>query len=157
MFYSYSWYEIYDFLEFLVRYIKSDELRLRLNSVLETELAPFKIIDSYVTEITDKQESDLLEDVLRDNDYPGVKLHLLSALENLSRREKPDYRNSIKESISAVESLAKFITNNEHATLSDALRKLDSKIKIHGALKEGFEKLYSYTSDADGIRHGMMD
>ena len=28
---------------------------------------------------------------------------------------------------------------------------------IHAALRQAFEKLYGYTSDADGIRHAMME
>jgi hypothetical protein len=28
---------------------------------------------------------------------------------------------------------------------------------IHKDLKEGFKKFYHYTSDSDGIRHGLMD
>jgi hypothetical protein len=41
--------------------------------------------------------------------------------------------------------------------LKGALKLLKPKIKIHGALEEGFVRLYGYTSDADGIRHPMMD
>ncbi len=37
------------------------------------------------------------------------------------------------------------------ATLGDALKLL--KDKIHPAMKSAFEKLYGYTSDANGIRH----
>jgi len=43
------------------------------------------------------------------------------------------------------------------STLADALKKLDEKIEIHPAPKEGFKKIYGYTSDADGIRHALMD
>lgn len=28
---------------------------------------------------------------------------------------------------------------------------------MHSDLKEAFKKLYGYTSDADGIRHALMD
>ena len=30
-------------------------------------------------------------------------------------------------------------------------------LMIHGALKAAFVKLYGYTSDADGIRHAILD
>jgi hypothetical protein len=78
-------------------------------------------------------------------------------LELLSNRKNPDYRNSIKESISAVESMAKTITQKPKADLEEALRILERSGKIHGALKAGFSKLYGYTSDEGGIRHAMME
>ena len=34
---------------------------------------------------------------------------------------------------------------------------VDKKYPLHGALKEAFKKLYGYTSDAGGIRHGSLD
>ena len=52
------------------------------------------------------------------------------------------------------------IVGDEKATLGDALKKLeDNGVQIHGALKEGFKKLYGYTSDQGGIRHaeGMFE
>ena len=42
-------------------------------------------------------------------------------------------------------------------TLGQALKVLDKKGKLHGSLYKGFSALYGYTSDADGIRHAMMD
>ena len=75
--------------------------------------------------------------------------------------KKPDYENSIKESISAVESLCCIITGatGSQATLGSTLKKLekDGGVVIHGAMKTAFEKLYGYTSDSDGIRHGGID
>ena len=74
----------------------------------------------------------------------------------LSDRKNPDYRNSIKESISAVESICKIIAEDEKTTLAKALTKLKKRIEIHGSLEEGFKKIYGYTSDADGIRHAIQ-
>ena len=38
-----------------------------------------------------------------------------------------------------------------------ALDKVAEKIELHSALKEGLKKISGYLSDADGIRHAMMD
>ena len=86
---------------------------------------------------------------------------VLKADENLigkimSNKTNPNYRNVIKESISAVEAVAKVLVGDKNAKLGNALSKLESKISIHSALKEGFKKIYGYTSDADGIRHALM-
>ena len=67
-----------------------------------------------------------------------------------------NYRNSIKESISAVESIARVVSGRDKATLGDALKAI-KRGQLHPALKEGFLKLYGYTSDEQGIRHAMLD
>lgn len=74
-------------------------------------------------------------------------------------REKPDYRNSIKESISAVEATAKIITGMEKATLTQALNEIETvgRPELHPNLKQGFANLYGWTSDDEGIRHSLKD
>lgn len=82
------------------------------------------------------------------------------ALNLYSDRFSPDYENSIKESISAVESMCCIITGEtgKSATLGATLKKLEKhNIYIHEAMKSAFEKLYGYTSDENGIRHGGID
>ena len=81
--------------------------------------------------------------------------HLNQSLTLLSDRQNPDYRNSIKESISAVESICKIITQDDKATLGKALKIIEDKHGLHAALKGSLSQLYGYTSDADGIRHAM--
>ena len=34
---------------------------------------------------------------------------------------------------------------------------MEKRIKLHGALKRAFNILYGYTSDANGIRHALLD
>ncbi|MDM1551616.1 hypothetical protein [Empedobacter falsenii] len=81
-----------------------------------------------------------------------------TAIELFSNKTNPDYRNSIKESISAVESICIIITEDPKVTLGQALKKLEEKgIIINKALKSGFSNLYGYTSEGDGIRHGLME
>ena len=104
-FFKCEWYEVYDFFEFVLNYFKENKLNYTINNTLELELSAYRYLDRIFTDITDTQEVAMLEEALSDNDFPAVRTHLLRALELLSNRQKPDYRNSIKESISAVESL----------------------------------------------------
>jgi len=99
----------------------------------------------------------MMELVLNDKDFPAVRKHLHRALELLSDKKKPDYRNSIKESISAVESITQELSGNPKATLGEALKILEKKNKLHPALKVAYLKLYGYTSDEGGIRHAMLE
>lgn len=77
----------------------------------------------------------------------------------MSDKTSPDYRNSIKESISAVEAICKLIAKKQNTTLGDALNIIERQglIALHPSLKKAFSNLYGYTSDADGIRHALKD
>lgn len=158
-FFSCEWNEVYDFLEFVVRVHAKDKPRLPgyLNQILERELAGYKFIDGMIVDITDVQESELLAEALSDSKFGPVTAHLERALQLLADRKQPDYRNSIKESISAVEAMARIVAETPKATLGEALKVLDKKGRLHPALKDGFSKLYGYTNDDDGIRHAMLD
>lgn len=158
-FFGCKWNEVYDFVEFVVRDRKESHPRLAefLNFILERELSGYRIISEAVVDITGKHEVEMLDEALRDTRFAGVAGHLQCALERLADRDHPDYRNSIKESISAVESMARVVGGNPKATLGEALKVLEKSGKLHPALKDGFGKLYGYTSDEQGIRHAMLD
>lgn len=156
-FFGCYWYQVYDFIEFVISTVDSRRLVLSLNSILERELSGYRAISGLIVPITDDLERLALERALEPGPFSGATAHLAQALELFGSRESPDYRNSIKESISAVESAACELSGKAKATLGDALRVLESKSQLHGALRAGFSALYGYASDADGIRHAMLD
>ncbi|WP_189488513.1 hypothetical protein [Asticcacaulis endophyticus] len=93
--------------------------------------------------------------ILLENKIDGSLKHLVNATEQYNSQK---WNDSIRESVHAVESVCKRITDNPKATLQDALKALESKeIYIHPALKTGLEKIYAYTSDEKGIRHALLD
>ena len=152
-----EWYRVFDFLEFVVSSVQDAHLVRALNKVLERELSGYRFVAGQVVDITSEQETEMLEETLSyGSQFVGVDTHLQQALSLYASREEPDYRNSIKESISAVECMARIVSGEPKATLGDALKPLEKK-GLHKALKGGFSKLYGYTNDADGIRHAMMD
>lgn len=122
------------------------------NLVFEQEYVGYRFVDGIITPITNQNEIMAIEEAVS-SEYDNIKQHFEKALHLLSDRESPDYANSIKESITAVESMCTIILGKK-ATLGEALKKLESAgVIIHGAMKGAFEKLYGYTSDANGIRH----
>jgi hypothetical protein len=130
----------------------------KCNHTLEMESAGYRIIDNKIIQITANEEIEEIQQALDSSKgLKPVEIHLSTALEYLSNRENPDYRNSIKESISAVESLCAVLTNDKSATLGKALKVIESKYKIHPALKNAFSALYGYTSDSGGIRHSLLE
>lgn len=87
-----------------------------------------------------------------------ARAHIRKAVDSFSNRKAPDYENTIKDSISAVEAMCCIITENPKDTLGEALKKLESKgVKLHKALQNAMSSLYGYTSDEGGIRHGSID
>lgn len=156
-----EWNEAYDFVEFVVRNGPkdfADDFRQMINQVLERDAAAYRFVEDEVIEITAAEEIEAIESAIADTSaITGVQAHLRQGLAHLSDRKKPDYRNSIKESISAVEGLCQRITGDPKASLGKALKAIEPQITLHPALREAISKLYGYTSDADGIRHAMMD
>lgn len=159
-FFEADWFEVYDFVEFLCGKLGKSrpDFIARCNEALEREMAGYRLTDCTVTPITSPTELEAIDEAIRvTGPYSGANAHLHRALELLSDRQNPDYRNSIKESISAVESIAQSVTNNTSASLGDALRSISQVAPMHPALNRSLSALYGYTSDADGIRHALLD
>jgi hypothetical protein len=164
-FFNWEWYEVYDFIEFVAKTdIPNDntsKLFMKLcNNVMEKECSAYRFINTEIVQITEEQEINEIEKVLENAsklNLKGVKVHLSTALSKLSDRKSPDYRNSIKESISSVESIVQIISGDSKAELGRALKLIEDKIGLHPALKKGFSSIYGYTSDEGGIRHAMLD
>ena len=163
-FFNAEWFFVYDFIEFTCKFHSNDPRFLNLpnaiNQVLERELAGYRLISGEIVDITDNQEIQMLEEALQEKDpmFSGVVEHLQRSLELFSDRKNPDYRNSIKESISAVEAMMRAITGNPKAFLEDGLNHLkkSGKLPVHAALHGGWVKLYGYTSDEGGVRHALI-
>ncbi len=151
-----EWFEIYDFLEFISSIFYDENLnkkfRTQINIVLENESSGYRFIDDYITPIIDDVEIKEIEEAL-ECQYSGVTRHLSTSLELLSDRENPDYINSIKESISAVESVLNIISGTTNVALNRSMNNLPFEMDKN--FKAGMIKLYSWTSSADGIRHGI--
>ena len=169
-FFSCEWYNLYDFIEFNIDIVDEKTFRQSINKkklfenfndILEREFAGYRFIEQKLSPITNTTEIKEIEESLSITEsFTSLKscnTHLKSALAKLSDRLNPDYRNSIKESISALESLTKIISKNSKDSLGASLDKIKGKLKIHSALERGFKQIYGYTSDTDGIRHALTE
>lgn len=156
------WYRIYDFIEKYLRVTDSEKtqrLTIEFNRILEEEVAPYRILNGLVVPIIGKSELNSISETI-DLEYESVSKHMTKALELYSDRKKPDYENSVKESISSVEAMCSIITglSGGTATLGNTLKKLkENGINIHPAMESAFKQLYGYTSDSGGIRHGSIE
>lgn len=165
-FFEGEWYETYDFLEFIANIENRDitfnkrNLIQFCNKTLEKEFSGYRFIDDKIAPISNEVELSTIKNAIFTTGslsaLKGANLHLQKALDKLSDRKNPDYRNSIKESISAVESIAKVISGNKKGTLGSALTNIKKTVGLHNALEKGFKQIYGYTSDEGGIRHALM-
>lgn len=161
-FFTCKWNEVYDFIQFVANNYPGQEHNQSFmtfcNSVLERELSGYRFVGGIITPLTSKEQIAEIEKALHiSGPMEGVNTHLKTAIHFLSDRKSPDYRNSIKESISAVEALCTLITKSKKANIDQALKELEGKVDLHPALRAAFIKLYAYTSDAEGIRHALLD
>ena len=157
------WWLIYELIEIYIARIletsKKDEFISQVNRILEEENSGYRMIAEIFVPITNEVELSAVEETLFSS-FDVVEKHMKKALSLYSDRLHPDYENCVKESISAVESMCCIITgeSGKTATLGATLKKLEKHgIHIHEAMKSAFEKLYGYTSDENGIRHGGIN
>jgi hypothetical protein len=159
-FFGCEWNEVYDIIEFIARNdpyspLHAHQFMDSCNAIFERELSAYRFVGATITQVTAKEEISEIEQALVAPVTP-INVHLKAALALLSDRKSPDYRNSIKESISAVEAICRLIAKDD-ATLGKALKKVGEKVPLHPALEGAFSKLYGYTSSAEGIRHSLME
>lgn len=159
---SEHWYYILNYIEWSLAYLRQtmhSELFCKIIYYLNYEFEKlnfaYRILENgEIIETTSKVEIGEIETALN-SPQNSVKMHLNKALELYSNRPNGDYRNSIKESISAVEAISRDITGEN--TLN--VKKMEEKgVILPSVLRQAFEKLYGYTNDkSTGIRHALMD
>ena len=127
------------------------------NTLFEREYVGYRFVAGKIVPITDENEAKEIEQACH-TPFDGARTQLQKALGFLSDREHPDYKNCVKESISAVESVCKVLANDPKAELGKALKSLIANgLNIHGSLKSAILALYGYASDEGGIRHAERE
>jgi hypothetical protein len=159
-FFECPWFEAYDFIEFVANNYRKYKFRENFitscNALFEREVSAYRFVDGVISRITEREQIDEVEKAIQTAQGP-VLTHMRRALELLASRDAPDYRNSIKESISAVESLVAITLGTDKGTLGQLLKRLEDEIGLHPALKTAFSNLYGYASDEGGIRHALLE
>lgn len=152
-----EWYEVYNTIEYIIERMdtkRSAILSREINLTLEGEVAGYRIIDRHVVPIANEAEVESVASVVAIPDG-DVRRHFQRAIELLSVKPEPQFGNVIKESVSALEALAKRITQDPNATLSSAVKKIRDDEFIHPALVEVMNKIYGFAGDASGARHSL--
>lgn len=159
--------EVLDLVQYIIRWLTNMNKRIKeknmffelMNQVFEDEYVGYRFVDGKIAPITDKNEIISIENACN-NEFEGTRAHVKKAVGFIADRERKDYKNCIKESISAVESICSIIAGQKKSSLDDALKNLQKNgVKIHPQLELAFSKLYAYTNSEKGIRHanGMFE
>ncbi len=161
-----EWFKKLDLIEICIKYLylKSEKYSRisiladifvgELNRNFRRLNFAYRIVNKEIVEITSEEEIKEIETALSTS-KDNIKIHLNNALELYSKRPDADYRNSIKESISAVEAISRNITGENVLNF----KKMEEKgVIVPTVLRKAFECLYGYTNDkTTGIRHALMD
>ena len=153
VFFKQSWEIVFELYEFICAMPQRDPriyeyIEKDVNGILEEENVGYRLILGFFSGITNETEVNAIKEIEK-IPFNGSKRHIEKAIQHLSDRKKPDYHNSIKESISAIESLIKEATKNDTATI----QKIDQSFTLHPAFAKAIKQLYGFTSDDAGIRH----
>ena len=170
-----KWFECLDFVDFIATCPNCDNWLRRsydhiarrnllsvpspeaFNQVFRKYMVGYRFVNNILTPISNEMEVVSVEGALKMS-CESVQEQLTKALRFLSDRNRPEYAKSVDCSISAVEAQCRILLIDPNPTLGKALKLLKDKgIPLHGSLKAGFEKLYGFTSDADGIRHAGLN
>ena len=161
-FFNSIWYAMYDYIEFVAQNNiidlrdRNNRFMRLCNVYLERELSAYRFVGGVIAPIISEEEIHSIETALQIQ-KPPIQEHFQTALQHLADRNRPDYRNSIKESISAIEYVTKEVTHSKSHSITPLLTKIEREYGLHPALKTAFNKLYGYSSDAEGIRHALTE
>ena len=153
--------QVFDLIQYVLRHprcpldfvatMKREFLECRLAYTID-EGPPPTIIPS-VTPHEGHAVVDALKN-LRGAGLAGAESHLRKASERVNAG---DWAGSVRESIHAIESVARKLHSNKPKNLKDALAALEKRGSLHPALKEALTRLYGFTSDEQGVRHALLD
>jgi len=151
-----QWYEVYDIVDFALAHYPKGGMASSiecLNRILERENAGHRVVNGKIAPITSSGEIKEIERASQSKVGP-VRQQLEKAMALLSDRRLPNPADSVKNSISAVESLCKIIAADGSKTLSESLRGVEKRVGLPKALSKSLDCLYGYRSIAPGVGHG---
>ena len=161
--FSCRWPEFFDLIEFTARTLATSVAPVRqqwfemLNRVLESKGCAYRFIAEQLVPLTNTAEA---IEVVRgaESAIPDVGAHIREAAKLLPPNGGANPRNSIRESIAAVEAALRHFNGNPSASLTEGLAVFEEKHgPLHPSLRQGLALLYAYTADEGGVRHGLTE
>jgi hypothetical protein len=162
--FGWPWPDFFDALEFAVQLLEPQHNPIgqakwyeSINAVLEEEGCAYRFIARELAPVTNPTEMTEVQSAAECAIAP-VAEHIREALGCLPPNPNSSPRNSVKESISAVEAAFKHLVGQPTATLGEGLKLFEKKFgPLHASIRRGLDHLYAYTNGPDGIRHALVD
>jgi len=161
--FSCRWPEFFDLIEFTARTLATSAAPVRqqwfemLNRILESRGCAYRFIAEQLVPLTNTAEA---TEVVRgaESAIPDVGAHIREAAKLLPPNAGANPRNSIRESIAAVEAALRHLNGNPSATLTEGLAVFEDKHgPLHPSLRQGLAMLYAYTADESGVYHPLIE
>ena len=147
---------VFGWIQYVLRKASPGNLTEEIQAALEAGKAAYRLVDGdTIVPLGSEAEGDTIERAFVDlgaAEFGGARQHLRKAAEALS---VGDNSGSIRESIHAVEAVVRVLEPD--GNFAKALAKLDAKVKIHAGMRAGFNNLYGFTSDENGLRHSLLE
>lgn len=152
--------KVFDLIQFILRdercpfpfimVMKRTFADCRLAYTIDTETPPT------ILPVATKEEGKTVIDALQTLRQAGLNASAVHLKESAECPNGGDWAGSIRESIHAVESVARRLDPRASKSLGAALKSLERRYGLHPTLKSAFGKLYGYTSSEEGIRHSRL-
>mgnify|MGYP003668687556 CR=1 len=160
------WFKKYDLVEFILNIENNglimdsrgaprrNYIKKMTQNILIKHNSAYRLVNWQFIPITNDQEIISIENLSGQKEkFEPVKVHFEKALSFLSDKEAPDYENTIKETVSAIESTLKIIFNLPEGTIGKALPMAEKEGLIGSEFKTIITSLNRF-SNTKGIRHG---
>jgi hypothetical protein len=128
-----------------------------LNRILESRGCAYRFIAEHLVPLTNTAEA---TEVMRgaESAIPDVGAHIREAAKLLPPNADASPRDSIRESIAAVEAALRHFNGTSTTTLTEGLTAFEHKHgPLHASLRQGLAMLYAYTADESGVRHALTE
>jgi hypothetical protein len=161
--FSCKWPEFFDLIEFSARTLATSVSSVRqqwfemLNRILESKGCAYRFIAEHIVPLTNTTEA---TEVVRgaESAIPVVGAHIREAAKLLPPNAGANPRDSIRESIAAVEAALRHLNGTPSTTLTEGLAAFEARHgPLHPSLRQGLAMLYAYTSDESGVQHALIE
>lgn len=150
---SAQWYHVYDFIEWIYAKLsnKRDAQPVfcdNINRAFKTKGIGWQLQDGQIQIRGSEAFQDTIKETIELATLSNREMttnELREALHDLSRKPQPDITGAIQHSMSALECLARSITNQPNLTLGDWIKK--NRGEFPAPLDVALEKLWGYTSE----------
>jgi hypothetical protein len=161
--FSCRWTEFFDLIEFSARLLATSFPPTRqqwfemLNRILEAKGCAYRFVAERLVPLTNSAEATEVAGGA-ESGIPAVAAHIRAASQLLPPNVGANPRDSVRESISAVEAALKHLSGRTAATLTEGLVAFEAKHgPIHPSLRQGLITLYRYGTDDGGTHHALIE